>query len=75
MDQDARRGTEYVRTLYVYLCNEMAIVHTAQALYIRRSSLLKRLEKIQRILEDDLQDPRHRLYYRLCLELIQRENR
>lgn len=74
-EQDASRGTEYVRTLYVYLCNEMAIVHTAQALYIHRSSLLKRLEKIQRILEDDLQDPRHRMYYRLCLELIQRENR
>lgn len=45
MEQDARRGTEYVRTLYVYLCNEMAIVHTAQALYIHRSSLLKRLER------------------------------
>lgn len=67
---DQTRGTQYIQTLTVYLRNEMSIVHTAQALYIHRSSLLKRLDKIQRLLEDNLENPRNRLYYRLCLELL-----
>lgn len=72
-EQDASRGTEYTRTLFVYLRNEMSVVHTAQELFIHRSSLLKRLDKIQRLLGDSLQDPRKRLYYRICLELMLRE--
>lgn len=69
--QDEKRGTEYIKTLRLYLENEMNIVHTAQALFIHRSSLLKRLDKIQRLLEDDLTDPQKRLYYRICLALLE----
>lgn len=68
---DKTKGTQYLKTLNVYLQQEMSIVHTAQALFIHRSSLLKRLDKIQRLLEDDLTDPRKRLYYRICLELME----
>lgn len=67
---DETKGTQYIKTLNVYLQEEMSIVHTAQTLFIHRSSLLKRLDKIQRLLEDDLTDPRRRLYYRICLELM-----
>lgn len=74
-DNDQKKGTEYIKTLRVYLENEMSIVHTAQLLFIHRSSLLKRLDKIQRLLEDDLLDPRKRLYYRICLELMAGEER
>ena len=31
---------------------------------------MKRLDKIQRIIADDLEDPDVRLYYRLCLMLM-----
>lgn len=68
---DETRGTQYLKTLNVYLQEEMSIVHTAQALFIHRSSLLKRLDKIQRLLDDDLRNPRKRLYYRICLELME----
>ncbi len=70
LENDQRRGTEYIKTLGVYLQNETHITQTAEALYIHRSSLIKRLDKIQRLLKDDLDDPNIRLYYRICLALI-----
>jgi len=48
---------------------------TAEALLIHRSSLLKRLDKIYRLLGSTLDTPEERLYLRLCLELLQRTNR
>lgn len=70
VDYDQRKGTEYIKTLDLYLKNEMSITKTADALFIHRSSLLKRLEKLQRMLEDDLSSPDKRLYYRICLALL-----
>lgn len=70
VDHDRTKGTEYIKTLDTYLRSEMSITQTAEALFIHRSSLMKRLDKIQRILEEDLEDPDVRLYYRLCLILI-----
>lgn len=69
-DHDQEKGTEYVKTLDTYLRHEMSITQTAEKLYIHRSSLMKRLDKIQRIIKDDLDDPDVRLYYRLCLALM-----
>lgn len=70
LDNDRRRGTEYIKTLDTYLQNETRITQTAEALYIHRSSLIKRLDKIQRLLGDDLGNPDARLYYRICLALL-----
>lgn len=69
-DYDRTRGTEHVKTLDVYLRNEMSITKTAEELFIHRSSLMKRLDKIQRILENDLSDPDARLLYRICLMIM-----
>lgn len=71
-DHDKKKGTEYVKTLDIYLRNEMSITKTADALFIHRTSLMKRLDKIQRLMNDDLSDPDRRLYYRLCLALFHR---
>lgn len=73
LEHDRARGTEYVKTLDIYLKNETSMSRTAAALYIHRSSLLKRLNKIERLIQEDLQDPDVRLYYRICFAL--RENR
>lgn len=70
IDYDQRKGTEYVKTLDLYLRNEMSITKTADALFIHRSSLMKRLDKLQRMLEDDLNNSDARLYYRICLALL-----
>lgn len=73
LNNDRERGAEYLKTLDVYLKNEMNITRTAECLFIHRSSLIKRLDKIQRLLGNDLSKPNMRLYYRMCLALMERE--
>lgn len=68
---DYQKHTEYVQTLSTYLQKERSLTKTADALFIHRSSLLKRLDKIQRIIKDDLNDAEIRLYYQICLALLQ----
>ena len=70
---DKARGTQHVKTLDCYLRNECSASQTARELYVHRTSLLKRLEKIKQVLNDDLESPNHRLYYRVCLALMRRD--
>lgn len=70
-EHDRKKNTEYVRTLDVYLRDERSITRTAEDLFIHRSSLIKRLEKIRQILQMDLENPQNRLYLQLYLSLKQ----
>ena len=70
---DKARGTQHVKTLDCYLRNECSASQTARELYVHRTSLLQRLEKIKQVLNDDLESPNHRLYYRVCLALMKRD--
>lgn len=58
---------DYVKTLKVFLDNDCRIAKTATDLYLHRSTLVKRLEKIERFV--NLDDAERRLYLRLCLHL------
>lgn len=69
IDYDKRKNTEYLHTLEALLNNEMNITPTAQDLYIHRSSLIKRINKLISLLQDDLTDADKRLYYRLWFML------
>ena len=60
-------GPEYVDTLRRFLDNDCRITRTAEELYLHRSTLIKRLDKIGRYV--NLNDPDRRLYLRLCLHL------
>ena len=51
----------------------MGVSRTARALYIHRSTLLYRLEKITRFLKSDLSDPDELLYLMLSSRLIEME--
>ena len=62
---DRTHSASCLKTLNLYLKTEMNATQTARLLFLHRSSLLKRLDKISQILGDDLSDPRSRLYYRL----------
>ena len=64
---DREKGSEYVKTLHTYLSVECNASKAAKLLFIHRSSFLKRLENIQRILALDLQDVDIKLYLRICL--------
>ncbi|MDR2246278.1 MAG: helix-turn-helix domain-containing protein [Treponema sp.] len=46
------------------------MTQTASEVFIQRSSLVKRLDKIRRLTGDDLADPDTRLYYRICFRLM-----
>lgn len=71
---DEKNGTEYLRTLRLYLANHLNAVQTARELFIHRSTFLYRLERIKAILATDLTDPDEILYLMLSLRLMERED-
>jgi purine catabolism regulator len=56
IDYDARRHAHLVATLRTWLDNHWAIQPTAEALFIHRNTLQKRLRRIETLLGVDLQD-------------------
>ena len=70
---DEENGTEYLRTLRLYLDNHLNAVQTARELFIHRSTFLYRLERIKAILATDLSDPDEILYLMLSFRLMDRE--
>ena len=71
---DAEHNTDYVKTLRTYLDAQLNAVHSAQQLFIHRSTLLYRLSKIKEILESNLDDPDELLYLALSLRLLDIEH-
>ena len=67
---DAEQNTDYVKTLRTYLDSQLNAVHSARQLFIHRSTLLYRLNKIKEILESNLEDPDELLYLSLSLRLL-----
>lgn len=65
--------SQLYRTLRCYLENQQSVSRTARALYIHRSTLLYRLDKITRFLKSDLSDPDELLYLMLSFRLIEME--
>ena len=63
---DQENKTELYRTLQVYLEHERNSLQTAKALFIHRSSLVYRLERIQKITKINMDDPKTRLLLQLC---------
>lgn len=61
-------GVDYWDTLRRYLDNECNASKTAQDLFLHRSSLLLRLEKIKSLVH--LDTPEQRLYLRMCISLL-----
>lgn len=66
-------GVDYWSTLELYLDNNLNIAQTARDLYLHRSSLLGRLERIQEILGRSLDNPELQLEYRLIMHLFRLE--
>ena len=60
-------GMEYVRTLRAFLDTGCHTTQTAQEMYLHRSTLIKRLDRIREIV--DIDSPERRLYLQICLHL------
>ena len=71
LDQiDREKNTDYIRTLQCYFRNGCQQTSTAQELYIHRSTLTYRLEKIQELTGADLEDNDTRLYLQISIRLL-----
>ncbi len=56
MEYDRRYNQNLLDTLREYLENGLNVTQTAQALYIHRNTMIKRIEKIEELLECSLKD-------------------
>lgn len=66
---DRQHSFSLYGTLKMYIQNERRINETAQALYIHRSTLKYRIEKIEEIADLELDDFNERMYCLLCFIL------
>ena len=64
---DAEHGTDYLRTLYTYLLCERNTAATAEVLFLHRNSTRNRLEKIDELIDVDLDDASVRMGLLLAL--------
>lgn len=71
---DENSGSQLYGTLKCYLENQQSATKTAAALFIHRSTLLYRLEKIREHLKSDLSSPDELLYLMLSFYLIDQDN-
>lgn len=70
---DETSHTDLYHTLKVFLELERNALQTAKALFIHRSTLFYRLERIQKIADVNLDDPRERLVLRISFFILDQE--
>jgi hypothetical protein len=69
-EYDKTHGSELLPTLKVYLRNNMNAVKTAKELFIHRSTMVYRLERIEELTGIDYKDPYKILHLLISLELL-----
>lgn len=70
---DKKKGSDYVNLLRIYLETERNIAETIRVSYMHRNTFLYRIQKIEKILEMDLNDARVRLVLELAFLLMDSE--
>ena len=75
MRYDAEHNTDYYRTLYVFLKNNLRPVQTIKELYIHRSTLIYRLRRIQKITGLDVERCDNQWFLLLSFKLLENEPR
>lgn len=63
--------TDYYNTLKVYLENNMNLLLTAQALFIHRTTLFNRINRIRELITADLDDPEDRVSMLISFKLME----
>ena len=67
---DATSPVSYIETLRSFLNNNMSVTATTSALYIHRSTLIERLDRIKKLLGENLDDPDVRLRIEIVLRAM-----
>lgn len=60
-EYDRRYGSSLYETLFVYLKNERGITKTSNEMHLHRSTLLHRIERIESLAANRLEDPDERM--------------
>ncbi len=68
---DEKNHTELYRTLQIYLSLERNVLQTANTLFIHRSTLFYRLERIQKLAKTNLDDAAERLALQYSFALME----
>ncbi len=69
-EYDAEHATEYARTLACFLRNSQNTTHAADELYIHRTSFMRRMAQIHKLVEVDLSNPDEVLHLLLSAKLL-----
>lgn len=72
-EYDKENNTELYHTLFVYLKLERNVLQTSKELYIHRSTLTYRIERIRNLTGVDLNDPKERLKLLISFYMIERD--
>lgn len=70
IEYDRANNTELCITLRELLDNNMQMSETSRKLFMHRNSLIKRVTKIKRVLQSDLEDPNGRLVLSFAFRLL-----
>jgi len=70
---DDAGGVSYIETLKVFLDENMSYAKASRKLFIHRSTLIERIERIEKELSIDLEDPDQRLRLLLILKALEVE--
>lgn len=70
LSHDLKGSVSYLETLSIFLDESMSYSKAARRLYIHRSTLIERIERIKNILHIDLNNPDHRLQLQIILKLL-----
>ena len=73
-EADEENQSEYMKTLRTYLDENLNATRTAESLFIHRSTLLYRLDKIKEILQYELDDPDENFYLSFSFRLLEQED-
>ena len=74
-EHDAGSAVSYLETLKIYLEQNMSITRTTSRLFLNRSTLLERMNRIKNLLGSDLQDPDERLLLQILLKAMELQKR
>ena len=72
MEHDRQIGTQYYKTLECYVKCRYNAAHTAKELFIHRSTLFYRLERIQKLTKLNLDDAKIRLVLQLSFAMLKK---
>ena len=68
---DAAKGTDYVETLKAYLDNNQNAVRTAEQLFVHRTSLIRRIQRIEKIGNLNLADANEVAYLQISFRILE----